>query len=179
MITAAERDAMLARLAETRELVHRTVEGLSAAQLQYRSDPARWSIAENIEHIVIVEQRVLGGIEKTLQQPADPAKRSSLTDEKFHALISRVVEPLKAPEFVSPTSRWPFNELMREFDSTRKRTREFAVTAADTYELRRYFMPHPAWGDLDCYQWLMLLAGHVERHCTQCEGVKSAPGFPR
>jgi hypothetical protein len=177
MITPAERAAMFRHLSETRELVHRTARGLSPEQLQFHPAPERWSIAENLEHITLVEQKILAGLTRTLQQPFDATKKTALTDEQLFQNFGRVMKPLIAPEPLRPTSRWPLTELLNKFDGARESTLEFAVTAAEM-DLRRHFMPHPLFGELDCYQWFILVAGHSARHCHQCDRVKKSPGFP-
>ena len=179
IITPAEREAMFVRFSETRDLVHRTAYGLTPQQLQYRPAASRWSVAENLEHITIVEQNILAGLAGTLQKPPAPEKKSAVTDEQLLANFGRVVQPLTAPERLLPTSRWPLANLLNEFDAARQRTIEFATTAADTKELRLYFMPHPFFGELDCYQWFILAAGHSARHCNQCAAIKESAGFPR
>jgi DinB superfamily len=192
IITGAERNAMFARFLETRDLVHRTAHGLTPAQLQYRPGVSRWSVAENLEHITIVEQHILAGLTRTLQKAPDPAKKPAMTDEQLLANFGRVVQPITAPEPLRltsrgpcddlvplrPTSRWPLSNLLNEFDAPRQRTVEFATTAADTKELRHYFMPHPLFGELDCYQWFIIAAGHSERHCNQCAAIKASADFP-
>jgi DinB superfamily len=179
IITAAEREAMLARFSKTRELVHRTVHGLTPAQFQYRTDTSRWSVAENLEHITVVEHAVLAGLTRAFARPPDSAKKAAITDEQLLTNFGRVVQPLTAPEAMRPTSRWPLAELLHEFDVARERTVEFATVAADTKDLRHYFMPHPVFGEMDGYQWFILAAGHSERHCNQCATIKACAGFPR
>jgi len=170
---------MFVRFSETRELVHHTSQGLTPQQLQCRPDASRWSVAENLEHITIVEQSIVAGLARTLEMPPQPAKRSTVTDEHLLANFGRVVQPLIAPERLLPTSRWPVADLLNEFDAARRRTIEFAITVADSKELRHYFMPHPFFGELDCYQWFILAAGHSARHCNQCAAIKESAGFPR
>jgi hypothetical protein len=170
---------MFARFSETRELLHRTAHGLTPQQLQCRPDPSRWSVAENLEHITIAEQGIVAGLARTLEMPPEPEKRSAATDAQLLANFGRVVQPLTAPERLLPTSRWPVADLLNKFDAARRRTIEFATTAADTKELRHYFMRHPFFGELDCYQWFILAAGHSARHCNQCAAIKESAGFPR
>ena len=170
---------MFVRLSETRDLVRRTAHGLTPQQLQYRPDASRWSVAENLEHITIVEQNILAGLARTVQMPPESEKKPALTDEQLLANFGRVVQPLTAPERLLPTSRWPLANLLDEFDAARRCTIEFATTAADTKELRHYFMPHPFFGELDCYQWFILAAGHSARHCNQCAAIKESASFPR
>src|SRR5215469_1262111 len=173
MITSAERETLFARLHETRDLVHRTAQGLSPKQLQYRPAPDRWSVAENLEHITLVEQRILAGMMRTLDQPPDATKKPAMRDEQLFQNFGRVVQPLTAPEPLRPTSRWPLAELLSKFDAARQSTLDFAATAVDK-DLRSYCMPHPFFGEMDLYQWLILTAGHSARHCNQCATVKSS-----
>ena len=76
IITPAEREAMFVRFSETRDLV-RTAHGLSPHQLQYRPGTSRWSVAENLEHITIVEQNILASLARTLQKPPASAPSNS------------------------------------------------------------------------------------------------------
>jgi len=103
IITQAECNAMFARFSKTRDLVYRTAHGLTPAQLQYRPDASRWSVAENLEHMTIVEQHILAGLTQTLQKPPDPAKKPAMTDEQLLANFGRVVQPITAPEPLRPT----------------------------------------------------------------------------
>src|ERR1700722_17615505 len=170
---------MLVRFSETRDLVHRTAHGLTPEQFQYRPDASRWSVAENLEHITIVEQNIVAGLLQTMQMSTAPDNKPAVNNELLLAIFGRVVQPLVAPERVRPTSRWPVDNLLDEFDGARRRMVEFATAAADTKEVRHYFMPPPFFGELDCYQWFTLVAGHSARHCNQCAALKECAGFPR
>lgn len=45
-------------------------------------------------------------------------------------------------------------------------------------ELREHFFPHIVFGDLDCYQWLLVLGQHGLRHALQIEEIKNDPAYP-
>jgi len=176
MITPEEREFVLSLLDESEKRVLTMLEGLSTDQLLYRAQEGCWSVAENVEHLVVVERRLVGAIEKLLQGPADFEKQCSLTDEDLVRRVSTVVTPARAPEHALPAQRWPAESLAQEFESTRSRTREFAgTTSAD---LRRYFLRHFLFGELDGYQWLLLIGAHSKRHCAQAERVKASREFP-
>jgi hypothetical protein len=65
--------------------------------------------------------------------------------------------------------------MIAELRKARARTLAFAaVTAAD---LRGHFFPHIAFGDLDCYQWLVVLGQHGTRYALQIEQIKGRPGI--
>jgi uncharacterized damage-inducible protein DinB len=148
-MTPAERDKLLKNLEESRERLLLTAKNLSREQLHYRPAPDRWTVAECLEHISLVETRVLGAIHKTLE----------------------------APEPLVPTGRWPDDQLLNEFEGTRQQTRAFAVST--TADLRHHFYKHPALGELDLYQWMILIAAHCDRHRVQSEEVMASPDFPR
>jgi len=54
LMTPAERERAAAYLAETRENLVCSTRNLWRAQLQFKPAPERWSVAECLEHIVVV-----------------------------------------------------------------------------------------------------------------------------
>jgi len=178
-LTSAERESLLKNLAESRERLLRMAQGLSSEQLHHRPAPGRWTVAECVEHIAIVEERVLGSIQKTLEAGPDSSKRSAMEgkDDTLVANVAGRATQIQAPEVLTPTGRWPDEQLLKEFEAARHQTRDFA--ASTTADLRRHFYKHPVIGELDLYQWLLLIAAHCDRHRAQSEEVIASPGFPR
>ena len=176
---ATEREQVVRNLADSRERLVLTVEGLSDEQRTFRPAEDRWSIADCVEHIAVVENSVLRSIHQVLQSPPQPERKNE-TLGKEQVILERVPareRRVKGPQEAMPQGRWPdFEELITQFEATRERSVRFsAVTQAD---LRNHFFPHPFLGLLDCYQWLLFLAAHCERHVRQMEEVKADPGYP-
>jgi len=178
-MTPAERERATSYLAETRENLLRTARGLSPNQLQYKPAPDRWSVAECLEHIVVVENRILDRISAALAEPADPSKRSAFDggDDSLLGLVTSRARRAQSPEPVRPTGRWPHDRLIPEFEAVRTRSAEFAATT--DANLRGHFLAHPFFRELDCYQYLLLISGHCDRHRAQAEEVIASPNFPR
>ncbi len=178
-MTSADRERAGSYLSQTRDNLLRAASGLSPAQLQFKPAPGRWSVAECLEHIVTVEHRVLDGIANALQQPADPTKRSAFDgrDDELLQVVTDRSNPRQAPEAIHPSNRWPHDQLMPEFQAARKRSIELAGNT-DCHP-RQHFFAHGALGELDCYQWLLLVAAHGDRHRAQIDEVLAAPNFPR
>lgn len=177
---AKERQFVVEHLAQSRERLVLTIEGLSDEQRNFRPGEDRWSIADCVEHVTVVESSVLGSIQKVLQTPPEEALRSEVQG-KDQLILERVPareRRVKGPAEAMPQGRWPeFEELVRQFEATRERSVRFsAVTQAD---LRNHFFPHPFLGLLDCYQWLLFLGAHCERHVRQMEEAKADPLFPQ
>jgi hypothetical protein len=178
-VEVAERELIVEHLAQSRERLVLTIEGLTGEQRSFRPAGDRWSIADCIEHITVVESNVLRNIQQVLQSPPEPHHQDEVRG-KDEIILERVPSRqrrLKGPAEMMPQGRWPdFEELVRQFEAARERTVRFsAVTQAD---LRNHFFPHPFLGLLDCYQWLLLLGAHCERHVRQIEEVKADAGFP-
>ena len=158
----------------------RSVAGLSAEQRTFQPAEDRWSVAGCVEHIILVEDFVFQTMQAVIQTPPEPAKQAEVRG-KDQMVLQRVPARLRrvmGPVQVHPKNRWPdFEELLRQFEITRDRSVAFATTTEA--DLRNHFFPHPFMGDLDCYQWLLFLGLHAERHVRQLEEVKADPGFPK
>jgi uncharacterized damage-inducible protein DinB len=174
-MTPAERERVTFYLAETRENLVGSMRHLWRAQLQFKPAPDRWSVAECLEHIIVVEGLILSNIEKTLQKASASSKPAMSDDEILSTVVNRAFR-VKGPERLMPTGRWSHDELLSEFDAVRERTSDFA--ASTNAPLREHGYPHPMFGHFDCYQWLLAIGGHGERHRAQAEEVMSEAGFP-
>jgi hypothetical protein len=174
-----ERQLVLEQLASSEARLLELVEGLTPKQWSFCEAPERWSIAEIIEHVILFENFITRAIAKTMEGPPEPEKKpmAATKDPWVHGLANSRSTKFNAREAVRPVGRRlePV-ELIQELRAIRARTIAFAgKTQAD---LRNYFFPHIAFGDLDCYQWLVVLGQHAERHALQIEEIKAHPGYP-
>ena len=175
---ATERQLVIDDLAASRTGLLKSVGSLTHPQWKFRAAADQWSPSEIVEHIVLVENRILGAIQKMLTRPPEPERTAGLAEKD--ALILHLPDRktrFPAPEPVVPKGAWPEPaDLLSEFERTRQNTLEFA-TQTDG-DLRGRAFPHALFGDLDCYQWLLLLGRHCERHTAQIEEVKAHTAFP-
>src|ERR1700691_4781152 len=98
--TPAERDFAAKQLAESRDRLLHLVRTLSPTQLAYSPTPARWSIAENLEHVILVEKRGFGFIENALKQAPDFSRRSGYpgSNESLISMLRDRSHPRRGPE---------------------------------------------------------------------------------
>jgi len=174
-----ERKLLLDQLASSEARLLDLVAGLTQQQWSFRETPERWSIAENNEHVIVLENFITQTIAMVLEGPAQPEKKLLVSEKESLVLgvaNSRSVK-IKAREAARPVGRWAYPaELISELRKTRARTIAFAAeTQAD---LRDHFFPHVAFGDLDCYQWLVVLGQHGFRHALQIEEIKADAKYP-
>jgi hypothetical protein len=174
-----ERQLVLDELTSSEGRLLQLVNGLTPKQWTFREASERWSIAENIEHLIFFELFVARAIAKAINAPAEPDKKSqSLTkDPIVLGLASTRSIRFVARKSVRPIGRWPdTTKMVAELRKIRARTLAFAtVTKAD---LRGHFFFHATFGDFDCYQWLLVLSHHGNRHALQIEQIKANSAYP-
>jgi hypothetical protein len=68
----------------TRAELLRTVEGLSAEQRDFRPSPDRWSVAEIVEHLSLVERSVARLIGSLLRKAEESAREGGASSESTH-----------------------------------------------------------------------------------------------
>src|SRR4029077_15001132 len=104
-MTGAERDFVLKNLEEGRDVFLRSFDGLSEAQLRFKTQPDGWSIADCIEHIVLAEDTMYA---KATQGAPNP-NAASLDPEKYERFTAAVVgrrRKVEAPEPMRPANRF-------------------------------------------------------------------------
>jgi DinB superfamily len=163
-------------LADTRDALLESTAGLTNAQCDFKPSPDRWSIAEIVEHVVIVEQRVHGIVGNLSNAPEPPA---GWEQAEVDALVVRDVpnrsQRFQAPERVHPTQHWSIEEALERFRNGRDVTLQLLSSGSS---LRGHVFAHPVLGPWDGYQWLMAAGAHGLRHTEQIREVKSSAGFP-
>ncbi|GAB3642414.1 DinB family protein [Spirosoma arcticum] len=178
-VTDQERAYAIDALKATKDALHQSLAGLTNAQLSYKSGADRWSVAECVEHIALIERGIFAAIQKGMAYPANPEKRTEIkySDvDVIKAVRSRSVT-LPSPDPFVPTGR--FNSVsaaLDDFDQQRDAVISYVHTVTD--DLRTHYFRHIALGWLDAYQAILLLASHGERHRKQIEEVKASSGFP-
>ena len=180
-LTAEERETALKSLQATNDGFLKAISGLSEKQWKFKPAPDRWSIAEVSEHIAVSESTIFGILQsKFMAGPPTPEKRAEvkMTDDQILQMVPDRSHKAQAPEFLKPTGRWATrDELAKSFQDSRKSTMDYVKITED--DLRDHFGPHPAFGTLDGYQWILLISAHSERHTKQIEEVKADPKFPK
>ena len=175
-----EQQLVIHQLASSEARLLQLVEGLTPEQWTFRETPERWSIAENIEHVIAFENFIPGVITKLLVEPPEPEKKVLAASKERLVLGIANGRSVKfnARDSVQPVGRWPDPaDLVDELKNSGARISAFTMeTQAD---LRSHFFPHLAFGDLDCYQWLVLLGQHGGRHALQIEEIKGDPAYPK
>lgn len=176
----ASRKVLLDHLRQSSSEFLDSVKDLTAEQWRYKPAADRWSIAECAEHIALSEDFLRDIIaNKILTAPASPERivqRKALDDKVLRMITDRSFKA-KAPEPVAPARKFAAPDAaLAQFQETRKKTIALAKSRDD---LRDRAGQHPAFEELDAYQWLLFLSGHTMRHTAQIREVKMDAGYPK
>ena len=175
-LTAKDRDRAVRLLDSSRAQVDESVRGLSEAQWTFKPGPDRWSVAEIVEHMALIEGIVKDFLVKIDQAPPPPADRNAAgIDEMILTKVPDRSTKVKAPEIAVPNGRWTPSVALEQFRNLDGELAEIVRTASG---LRQHAIPHPILGPLDGYQWILTVGAHNERHNQQILEVKADPHFP-
>ena len=163
---------------ETRARLFDTLEGVDDARAGFRDAPDRWSVAEVAEHLALIEgqlAKLFGGLVAKAEAAGAPpaAADGRIPPVSPDEMIERTRDRIEAPEFVRPAGTAALPESL-----ARLRTSRAALHAlrprVEALDLSGVRYPHPLFGPLDIYGWLVFLGLHEERHRRQIEGLLSA-----
>lgn len=176
-MTSEERQAALDLLDSGGARLLELTAGLSTAQWHFQEAPGRWSIAGNMEHVIVFENYILGVVRDLLEQAPEPEKAVAEKESLVMAIGHARDRKIAARDAMLPVGRWTdMAEMVEEFRKTRERVRGFVAEAQGDF--RSHFFAHRSLGDLDAYQWLLVVAQHRARHALQIEQVIAHADYP-
>jgi hypothetical protein len=150
---------------------------LSEAQEIYRTASDRWSIAELAEHVGIVDDRVVQLTRKFLNENGPSSELPAFQPVSLDRFAPRWSEPFTAPERVAPKGLMPVSESL----ARKKATLETLLSLQpqiEALDCSQMMWPHPIFGDMNLYEWLLVSGMHNLRHREQIEVIKSSESFP-
>ena len=175
-----ERKTLVSELKDSKTFFLRSVKGLSDAQLDHRVAPGKWTVRECAEHIALSEGLLFQMIGSALKQQATPLKRNEIkfTDDELSIAVRDRSKKAQAPEVIQPKGKFKsMDALLTDF--TKNRNDHINYVKITTEDLRNHVSPHPFFGQLDCYQWMLLMSAHTKRHTDQILEILADPGFPK
>jgi hypothetical protein len=169
---------LLGQLDTERAALRDAVHHVPAPSREQRSSPDRWSVAEVLEHLALIENRVLPVVIKGL----DDLRSRNLPPEQDttsvlpminRALILDRTRRITAGEAVRPHGELDAAKAWTALEEARRPLRE-AVQASDGLPLGELTQKHPVLGPLNLYQWVLFVAAHEARHTAQIREIMQA-----
>lgn len=175
----AERSYLIEQLESSKKAMLASISGISQAQWEFKPAPAVWSVKECAEHIILAEDYIFNASQGILKSPVveRPERSNPEVDHMLVAGVQDRSQKATAPEPIVPAGKIATPaDAAGEFTKRRDHSIDYVKTTQDA--LRVHVADGPV-GQMDAYQFLLLMASHSARHTAQIREVESNPGYPR
>jgi len=167
-----------------REELRVAVESIPEAQRELQPAPDRWSVAGVIEHLALLETRLIGMFKKRIAEGRaagvgpDSDTSSVLASSDIATLLDRT-RRLTAPEIIQPKASMDAESAWHALEQAREGFRS-TILEADGLALTEILETHRIFGPMDLYKWIAFVGGHEARHTAQIReiGAQLAGGSP-
>ena len=181
-----ELGALLDELRAVTEDARSVFGGLSAAQLNWKPSPERWSVGQCFDHLIATNRTFFADMERVAsgEHKTSLWGRVSPLSGFFGGFIVKALDPakgqkIKAPRAFLPTSSDVDADVISKF---RRNLSEVAarMRATEGVDLRRTVVTSPAmalvtYSLFDVYR---IFVAHARKHFEQARRVTEAEGFP-
>ncbi len=155
--------------------LHVAYESVPAEQRGVRKDPSRWSPAEVVRHVAMVERRLAKLLTVLVEQaralPPETETTSAMTSQSTTKAFDRtdrfVTADATEPRDSDPTRVW--DDLM---DARQEIVR--VINTGDGLALGAVSIAHPFLGGLNGYEWIAFVGSHAARHADQIREMNLA-----
>lgn len=175
-------EEVIAFLDTNRAALRAEVERIPAALRETRPAPGRWSVAEVLEHLSLVERRIAGLLAELLSAARaggmGPERETSPVVGTFD--LARALDrgrPVAATGAALPRVGLDAAGAWTALEESRAALRE-VVLAGDGLALGEVSHPNPAFGPLNFYHWVVFVGGHESRHAAQIRDTGDALATP-
>jgi len=163
-------------LDEQRAGLRQAYDAVPAALRDRKPTPDRWSAANVVEHLAIVEGRIAARFAGLIAEArANGLAAEPSTDPILPAIdLTRVLNRaptarINAPDPIQPTGL-SGDAAWAALEQSRAALRE-TMKAGDGLAIGTLSSPHPLFGPLPLYHWYAFLGAHEARHAAQIREI--------
>jgi uncharacterized damage-inducible protein DinB len=165
---------LFAYLKVRRNALREAVDAVPEAQRSQPPEPGRWSVADVLEHLALVEGRfttTLGNrlAEARAQGLAEERETSPIVGTFDQAAVLDRTTRREAPEVVRPQGL-DWKSAWSRLEDTRRSFLDVFLSA-DGLALADVAYVHPRLGSLNLYQWGVWMGAHEGRHVEQVREI--------
>ena len=165
------------RLERQRAALLRELNAMTPGRLVFHPAPGSWSALDLVEHLVVVEEAVLGGIpdRPPTRSLADSA-RAAVVLPLLYLSFSRGVR-LRAPiPAILPVGGSSLGQLEARWTRARANLRA-VLQLMGPEDLSRPFLRHPVIGWLTTLEGLGFIERHVAHHLHRVQRIRALPSY--
>ena len=172
-ISDGDRQRLLAHLQMTESWLLSELSGLSEAQLRFRIKPDSWSIVDVVEHLSIAEPQYWSQLTASMKHPPHTGKLEATDVAILWYGIDRTNRTTTGEARVPGGKVKDVAEPRDTFLQLRATMREYATKTTDDLRSRKLLE-----GNMDVYQWFLMISTHSQRHILQIREIKADPRYP-
>jgi hypothetical protein len=161
-----------------RAALKRAVAAVSPELRGRRPAPERWSVAEVLEHLGLVERHIT----RLLQNLISEGRAAGIGPEQETSLV---VPTLDLSRLLNRSRREPASDAAKPREGLDASAAEAALVrqrealratllSADGLALAEVSAPNPVLGVLNASQWVLFIGGHEARHTAQIQEIAAA-----
>ena len=159
---------VLKRLDSVHNKLIETVSPLEPALFSKRPSEDEWSVAQIVQHLCLVEERVIKDLEREIAK--EPQSIGFLRKLVPTSIVSSRLVRVKAPKAVNPVAVLDKNIAIENFNCARNTLK--ALCAAHGHDrFRKLVFKHPFLGDIDGVATISFVGYHEQRHYKQIREV--------
>jgi hypothetical protein len=172
-MSTTERHRLVAHLEMTSGLFLGEIAGLTPAQLKFQPSPDAWSIAQVIDHLLVVGPIYWNDLQTAVKATAARRATTNTDADILWYGVDRTNREKAIPTEL-PMGRFrDLTSATAEYRKNYERLLQYIKTTAD--DLRAHHVPRQG---SDAYQWALLISTHEQRHVLQIREIKTAKNFP-
>ncbi|MBA4494213.1 DinB family protein [Paenactinomyces guangxiensis] len=161
-------------MTKVREELWDAVSGLSDEELNQRVSAEKWTIAQVLEHLYLVERAVASQIKHGLYDESDQPYEVKPIDRVLNRSVKiKVPNPALEPK----TNFQSLESLKVKLDKSRHQLLE-AMENLDPELSEKRALPHPGFGRLSIKQWTEFIPLHEKRHIHQIKETRKELKLP-
>ena len=157
-----------------RERFISTATGITTSEAAALPDGEKWTLAELIEHVSLVNSAMCQICTKLMTRSQDEGNASNGRYEISDRFIEKAAESahkkLEAPDFVRPEGGKPIQASLAAIEGNNEKLQSL-LPLFEAFNGNMHTFPHPFFGDLSAVEWMLLLGRHEGRHTAQIERI--------
>lgn len=158
----------LKRLDVVHQKLMDTVAPLDSKLFTQRPTDSEWSVAEIVQHLCLVEERVIKDLKRAIA--AEPGRVSFLKRFIPTAIVSSRLVRVKAPKAVSPIEVVEKETAIDNYNRARQSLKDLCTTHGKE-RFKQLVFKHPFLGDIDGTATVAFVGYHEQRHFKQIREV--------
>ncbi|MET0753197.1 MAG: DinB family protein [Pyrinomonadaceae bacterium] len=156
-----------------------TVSSLTEEQANFLPEGEKWTVANLVEHISMVENGIARISAKLLGEAQAAGGKTSGEAKISESFLEKAAwgrtQKFEAPERTHPSGKLTIAESLAKLDENRLKLEELRPLF-ESVECSDFKFPHPAFGNMSAHEWLALIGGHELRHMQQIKKILSQIG---